>query len=186
MAFQIRPDRAHDSSAPISSAFREFSIYSLPELAGPAVATHLNSGFPKPLNGTLLPQSGAALPGSATRTSPRPIPQAWFAPTGAASQSNQLPPVADLLRLGSRLFTSPRIPLDRPKAAARGVRVLHGRRDGHPLHCPPRRGPGTLPYLPCKSSPERAGRGVGQRCLRGDRLLYEEWIVQQILVDGCM
>jgi hypothetical protein len=40
MAFQIRPDRAHDFSAPISSAFREFSIYSLPELAGPAVATH--------------------------------------------------------------------------------------------------------------------------------------------------
>jgi hypothetical protein len=31
MAFQIRPDRAHDFSAPISSAFREFSIYSLPE-----------------------------------------------------------------------------------------------------------------------------------------------------------
>jgi hypothetical protein len=31
MAFQIRPDRADDSSAPISSAFREFSIYSLPE-----------------------------------------------------------------------------------------------------------------------------------------------------------
>jgi hypothetical protein len=31
MALQIRPDRAHDSSAPISSAFREFSIYSLPE-----------------------------------------------------------------------------------------------------------------------------------------------------------
>jgi hypothetical protein len=40
MAFQIRPDRAHDSSAPISSAFREFSIFSLPALAGPAVATH--------------------------------------------------------------------------------------------------------------------------------------------------
>jgi hypothetical protein len=78
MAFLIRPDRADDSSAPISSAFREFSIYSLPELAGPAVATHLNSGFPKPL-----------------------------APTGAASQSNQLPPVADLLRLSSRLFTFP-------------------------------------------------------------------------------
>jgi hypothetical protein len=38
--------------------------------ACPAVATHLNSGFPKPL-----------------------------APTGAASQSYQLPPVADLLRL---------------------------------------------------------------------------------------
>ena len=35
-----------------------------------AVASHLNSGFPKPL-----------------------------APTGAASQSYQLPPVADLLRL---------------------------------------------------------------------------------------
>ena len=31
MAFQIRPDRAHDFSAPISSAFREFSIYSLPD-----------------------------------------------------------------------------------------------------------------------------------------------------------
>jgi hypothetical protein len=31
MAFQIRPDRADDSSAPNSSAFREFSIYSLPD-----------------------------------------------------------------------------------------------------------------------------------------------------------
>jgi hypothetical protein len=31
MALQIQPDRAYDSSAPISSAFREFSIYSLPE-----------------------------------------------------------------------------------------------------------------------------------------------------------
>ncbi len=31
MALQIRPDRAHDSSAPISSAFREFSIFSLPD-----------------------------------------------------------------------------------------------------------------------------------------------------------
>jgi hypothetical protein len=31
MAFQIRPDQAHDFSAPISSAFREFSIHSLPE-----------------------------------------------------------------------------------------------------------------------------------------------------------
>ena len=42
------------------------------ELACPAVASHLNSGFPKPL-----------------------------APTGAASQSYQLLPVADLLRLSS-------------------------------------------------------------------------------------
>jgi hypothetical protein len=31
MAFLIRPDRADDSSAPISSAFREFSIFSLPD-----------------------------------------------------------------------------------------------------------------------------------------------------------
>ena len=44
----------------------------IPELAGPAVAAHLNSGFPKPV-----------------------------APTGAASQSYQLLPVADLLRLSS-------------------------------------------------------------------------------------
>jgi len=31
MAFQLSPDRAHDSSAPISSSFREFFIYSLLE-----------------------------------------------------------------------------------------------------------------------------------------------------------
>jgi hypothetical protein len=44
-------------------------------LACPAVASHLNSGFPKPL-----------------------------APIGAASQSYQLPPVADLLRQVSSLL----------------------------------------------------------------------------------
>jgi len=40
MAFQIRPDRAQDYSGPISYAVLEFSIYSPPDLAGPAVATH--------------------------------------------------------------------------------------------------------------------------------------------------
>ena len=50
--------------------WRQWSSYALSAFACPAVATHLNSGFPKPL-----------------------------APTGAASQSYQLPPVADLLRL---------------------------------------------------------------------------------------
>ena len=45
-------------------------VTSIPVFASPAVALHLNSGFPKPL-----------------------------APIGAASQSYQLPPVADLLRL---------------------------------------------------------------------------------------
>ena len=54
------------------SAFRDFRV-----LAYPAVAVHLNSGFPKPL-----------------------------APTGAASQSYQLPPVADLLRRGSTSLAS--------------------------------------------------------------------------------
>ena len=60
-----------------AALLREFDnlIHSFPELAGPAVVTHLNSGFPKPL-----------------------------APTGAASQSYQLPPVADLLRLSSILI----------------------------------------------------------------------------------
>ena len=43
--------------------------FPFPDLTGPAVARHLNSGFPKPL-----------------------------APKGTASQSYQLPPVADLLR----------------------------------------------------------------------------------------
>jgi len=62
-----------------AALLREFDnlIHLFPELAGLAVVTHLNSGFPKPL-----------------------------APTGAASQSYQLPPVADLLRLREiiRLF----------------------------------------------------------------------------------
>jgi hypothetical protein len=65
----------------------------------------------------------------------------------SASERKSLSSLAELL-IGeiARAVHRP----NRPKAAARGVRVLHGRRDGHPLHCPPRRGAGTLPYLPCK------------------------------------
>ncbi len=75
MAFQIRPDRADDSSAPNSSAFREFSIYSLPDLAGPAVATHLNSGFSqatRPYRGCIAVQS--ALIRSLLLVSPLRVP----------------------------------------------------------------------------------------------------------------
>jgi hypothetical protein len=41
MAFQIRPDRADDSSAPISSAFREFSIFALPDFLSSRLFTSL-------------------------------------------------------------------------------------------------------------------------------------------------
>jgi hypothetical protein len=41
MAFQILPDRVHDSSAPISSAFREFSIYSLLDFLSSRLFTSL-------------------------------------------------------------------------------------------------------------------------------------------------
>jgi len=57
--------------------------------ACPAVASHLNSGFPKPL-----------------------------APTGAASQSYHLPPVADLLRLREKCSFNPL-----PKTPRRGFRT---------------------------------------------------------------
>jgi hypothetical protein len=48
MAFQIRPEQAHDSSGPISSAFREFPIYSLPEFQ----IIYLSSRIPLGSKGT--------------------------------------------------------------------------------------------------------------------------------------
>jgi hypothetical protein len=57
MAFQIRPDRAHDSSAPISSAFREFSIYSLPEFLSSRLFT--SPRIPLGSKGTHFKQRGA-------------------------------------------------------------------------------------------------------------------------------